>query len=348
MVSIIIGGQFGSEGKGKVTKLFTEKYHATSVVKVGGTNSGHTVYDKDGKPFVFRVLPSAAINGNVDLVLPAGSYIDVDILEAEMNALSIPEERVKIHPNAGIIKDYDVIDEATRGLGDKIGSTGSGTGECVLNRICREDFFARAADEPRLSHFICDTTAFLRDEMNQRHHVVIEGTQGFGLSVLHSPYYPYVTSRDTTAAGFLSEVGLSPYDVKNIVMVLRTYPIRVGGNSGPLPNEINWEMVTERAHFNVKEYTSVTKRLRRVAEFDADIVKRAISVNRPLTVVLNFLDYIYDEEIDDEGFGPNRIAKIEEIEQLIGKHINYVGFGPDNLTFWTPMKKHRKLHTIGY
>lgn len=344
MISIIVGGQFGSEGKGKVTKMFTEKYHATSVVKVGGTNSGHTVYDKDGKPFVFRVLPSAAINGDVNLILPAGSYIDVDVLEAEMNALSIPEERVKIHPNAGIITDYDVVDEATRGLGDKIGSTGSGTGECVLNRICREGFYVKAADEPRLSRFICDTTAFLRDEMNQRHHVVVEGTQGFGLSLIHSPYYPFVTSRDTTAAGFLSEIGLSPFDVKNVVLVLRTYPIRVGGNSGPLPNEIDWETVSKRAHRDIKEYTSVTKRLRRVAEFDADIVKQAISVNRPLTVVLNFLDYIYDEIVDDEGFGPNRVAEIERIENLIGRKVSYVGLGPDDVTFWTPMKKFRPLH----
>lgn len=346
MISIIVGGQFGSEGKGKVTKMFAEKYHATSVVKVGGTNSGHTVYDKDGKPFVFRVLPSAAINGNVNLILPAGSYIDVDILEAEMNALSIPEERVKIHPNAGIITYDNAQCELLNGIVDTIGSTGSGTGDCVMDRLRRSGVYIRAADDHRLSRFICDTTAFLRDEMNQRHHVVVEGTQGFGLSLIHSPYYPFVTSRDTTAAGFLSEVGLSPFDVKNVVLVLRTYPIRVGGNSGPLPNEIDWETVSERAHRDIKEYTSVTKRLRRVAEFDADIVKQAISVNRPLTIVLNFLDYIYDEMVDGEGFGPNRIAEIERIENLIGRKVSYVGFGPDDVTFWTPMKKFRPLHPI--
>lgn len=346
MVSIIVGGQFGSEGKGKVTKLFAEKYHATSVVKVGGTNSGHTVLNKHGEPVVFRVLPSAAINGNINLILPAGSYIDEDILLEEMNRFNVPEERVKIHPNAGVITTPNKFEETNTRMNERIGSTCSGTGKCVVDRIQRDGNFLPAKYSHKLKPFICDTTEFLREEMNARHHVVIEGTQGFGLSPLHSPYYPFVTSRDTTASGFLSEVGLSPFDVKNVVMVLRTYPIRVGGNSGPLPDEINWKMVSDKAHRDIIEYTSVTKTVRRVGMFDADIVKQAIAVNRPLTIVLNFLDYIYDEIVDDDGIGPERYKAIHYIESAIGAKIHYVGLGPDNVTFYKRMLKSRPLHRI--
>ena len=62
--------------------------------------------------------------------------------------------------------------------------------------------------------------------------VVIEGTQGFGLSVLHGGYYPKATSRDTTAAGFLAEAGLSPLDVDDVTLVVRAHPIRVAGEFG--------------------------------------------------------------------------------------------------------------------
>ena len=102
---------------------------------------------------------------------------------------------------------------------------------------------------------------FLRAALNRKERVIIEGTQGFGLSVLHSPYYPKATSRDTTAAGFVSEAGLSPLDVDDIVLVIRAFPIRVPGNSGPSPGrdrladlgrEAGWE------RFPLTERTSVT------------------------------------------------------------------------------------------
>ena len=87
----------------------------------------------------------------------------------------------------------------------------------------------------------------MREHLEAGQRIIIEGTQGFGLSLLHSKYYPFVTSRDTTAAAFVSEAGLSPLDVDDIVLVLRAFPIRVGGNSGPLPNEIDWDTVTSES-----------------------------------------------------------------------------------------------------
>ena len=84
-----------------------------------------------------------------------------------------------------------------------------------------------------------DVAPLLHHALDAGEDIVVEGTQGFGLSLLHGPHYPYVTARDTTAAGFATEVGLSPRHIDDIVLVVRTFPIRVGGPSGPLSNELH-------------------------------------------------------------------------------------------------------------
>lgn len=145
-----------------------------------------------------------------------------------------------------------------------------------------------------VKEYIKPVIPFLREKLNNGERIIVEGTQGFGLSLLHSSHYPYVTSRDTTAAAFISEVGLSPLDVDEIIMVIRAFPIRVGGNSGNLLDEINWETITNESRSDnpIVEYTSVTKTLRRVARFNTDIVLQAIKANKPTCIVLNHLDYI--------------------------------------------------------
>ncbi len=324
-ITIIVGGQFGSEGKGKVAHWYANKINASAVVRVGGSNSGHTVVDAHSRINVFRVLPTAAIDNSRKCVLTAGSYIDVDLLHKEIVQSQINPENVLIDPKAVIVTQKHIRSEITGSLAASIGSTMSGTGAAVSMRINRVPDLLFAKDVLSLSSFICDTTEYLRNEIEQGKEIVIEGTQGFGLSNIHTPYYPYATSRDTTAAGFLSETGLSPLDVTNIVMVIRAFPIRVGGNSGPLPTEISWDDVTLSANCSspIREYTSVTKRLRRVANFDSQIVKKAIAVNRPNIIVLNHLDYIGEQ--GDMLIGPNRQSFLERIEASIGQKIDYIG-----------------------
>lgn len=324
-ITIIIGGQYGSEGKGKVAHWYANKVNASAVVRVGGTNSGHTVVDDRLNVNVFRVLPTAAIDNSRKCVLPAGSYIDVELLQEEIMRSHVRPENVLIDPKSVIITKDQIDSEVTGPLVSSIGSTSSGTGAAVSMRINRVPDLLFAKDIPSLSSFLCDTTEFLRNELNHGNEIVIEGTQGFGLSNIHTPYYPFATSRDTTAAGFLSEAGLSPLDVTNIVMVIRAFPIRVGGNSGPLSGEITWDDVTSRTNCGhpIREYTSVTKRLRRVANFDPQIVKKAITANHPNIIVLNHLDYI--GEHGNYSIGPNRQSFLEKIEADIGQRIDYVG-----------------------
>lgn len=325
-VSVVIGGQFGSEGKGKVAYLFAQKLSVSSVVRVGGINSGHTVVDQNGDIHIFRILPTSAIDKNIVCVLPAGSYLNVALLFQEIVDSNIDRARIKIHPNAVIITDELIHSEQDSVLKARIGSTASGTGIAVSKRVNRCDDILLAKDVECLKPFLCDTTEFLRNEIDSGREILIEGTQGYGLSNLHTPYFPYATSRDTTAAGFLSEAGLSPFDVTNIIMVVRSYPIRVAGNSGPLPNEITWEYVTEAAHANkpIQEYTSVTKKLRRVAEFDAEIIKKAIAVNRPNIIVMNHMDYIGKTHTKGR-LDQAKKDFIKKVERDIGQQINYIG-----------------------
>lgn len=323
-VSIIVGGQFGSEGKGKVAHWFANQINAAAVVRVGGINSGHTVIDSKGECHIFRVLPTASID-NKKCILPAGCYINLDILEQEIRQSGIERKNILIDPKAVIVSHQHAETEKSCDSLLRIGSTLSGTGSAVSMRVNRSIDITFAKDVSSISDLLCDTSKYMRELLDRDEEIVIEGTQGFGLSNLHTPYYPYATSRDTSAAGFLSETGLSPLDVNNIIMVIRSFPIRVSGNSGPLPNEITWEAVTARSGQKraIKEYTSVTNQLRRVASFDSEIVNRAIIANNPSIIVLNHLDYI--GERNNTLIGKNRTSFIETVESQIMKKIDYVG-----------------------
>lgn len=330
-VSIIVGGQFGSEGKGKAAHYFAKENKARIAVRVGGTNSGHTVIDSQGNRYIFKMLPTAAILNNVDCLLPSGSYIDLEVLFKEIRIAGLEIKRLKIDPNAIIITDEQKAQEAQSGIRQEIGSTLSGTGRAVADRISRRKTVLLAKDEPKLIEFIAPTKEYLRNTLDKGDHIVIEGTQGYGLSVLHSEYYPFATSRDTTAAGFLSETGLSPFDVQDIVMVIRAFPIRVSGNSGPLPNEIDWQTVTKESGSaaEIIEYTSVTNSVRRVARFDADIVRKAITVNNPNIIVLNHVDYVDNELLENPLKFTFKARKfVDDVQISINRQINYIGFSP--------------------
>jgi adenylosuccinate synthase len=329
-VTVIIGGQFGSEGKGKVSHFFARESKADIAIRVGGPNSGHTVIDRFGNPIILKQLPTPSLLPNVMCVIGPGSYIDPDLLLEEIKRVNLPLARLIIDPNAVIITKAELEKEKESLLKANIGSTQSGTGAAVMARISRNSNIKFAKSEPRLKSFVDSTAPFLRKCINEGKRIIIEGTQGFGLSLLHSDFYPFVTSRDTSAASFVSEVGLSPLDVDEIIMVLRAFPIRVSGNSGPLPNEINWDIVTEESG-NVTpiiEYTSVTKKIRRVAYFDPEVVRKAILVNRPTQIVLNHVDYIDSTCKSESRITDKASSFICNIENMIEASIDFIGISP--------------------
>jgi adenylosuccinate synthase len=337
-VTVVVGGQFGSEGKGKVAQYLAAEQGARAVVRVGGSNSGHTGFSGSGDRHVLRQLPTAALLPDVLCVLGPGSYIDVEILLREVAETGLAPDRLFVDEKAMIITSEDRDGEGCSGQMAAIGSTASGTGASVIRRIGREFCTPTVRDVPLLGPFLTDTAPLLRSLLDADERIVVEGTQGFGLSVLHSPHYPYATSRDTTAAGAISEAGLSPRDVDQVVLVLRTFPIRVGGNSGPLPREISWSTVASEsgAAEMIEEYTSVTGRLRRVARFDAEIVRRAIAVNNPSLVVLNHIDYVDARCLPLGSLTDRARVFVRDVIESIGMPVELVGVGPTAIVELAP------------
>jgi len=336
-ISIVVGGQFGSEGKGKVAlEIVRRSRGPVTVIRVGGPNSGHTAYDRSGKKWALRQMPAACVDRNVDVVFPAGSYLDLDVLFREIEQLDYPRHRILISENANVISTEHKAWEKAADLVGAIGSTGSGVGAAVMALTAREatNFplsVLHARDVAALEQFLCDSTAMLNEKLRKGDRVVIEGSQGFGLSLLDGGYWPKATARTTTSAGALAEAGLSPLFVDNVTLVLRSFPIRVAGNSGPLLGETSWDDIARRAgrSDDISEYTTVTNKLRRVGEFESDLVRRSIAANSPNLVVLNHLDYV------DSGYRSGRptvtiLKFIAEIESKIGRDIDWLGMSPAN------------------
>ncbi|SNS03092.1 Adenylosuccinate synthetase [Humidesulfovibrio mexicanus] len=320
-VSVVVGGQFGGEGKGKVAHFFAKEQEATAVVRCGGSNSGHTVVAPSGQVHIFRHLPTAAILPGVQLYMSAGSYIDVEVLQKEIASINLDPRRLIIDENAVVVGPEHRAKER-EDLVARISSTGSGTGAAVADRVMRRKDLLFAKDCAALKPMVGNVSGMLRERLNAKERVLIEGTQGFGLSLLHSPHYPFVTSRDTTAAAFVAEAGLSPLDVDDIILTLRAFSIRVGGGSGPLPNEITWEeLANEAGRPDLMEYTSVTKKPRRVARFDSTLPSRAVVVNNPTKIVLNHLDYIKSAASDVTVAD----AAVKQYSAMILNKIDYFG-----------------------
>lgn len=329
--TIVVGGQYGSEGKGKVVALLASRLTSPWLVRCGGPNSGHTV-TIDGQDLILRQVPCCTEPEKATFCLAAGCVIDEEVLINELNLLNIERERIIVDPRAVVVMEQDR--ESERRELQRIASTCSGTGAASVRRMGRGPNVALAKDSGALQDRCrVETLAhLLHGVLDEGGDVIVEGTQGFALSLLHGPDYPFVTSRDTTAAGFAMEVGLSPLLINNIVMVIRTFPIRVGGSSGPLTNEISWEEIARisGAPHVVPEYTSVTNRLRRVARFDIQAVKLACQYNRPtgLAVMgLDRLEYANTGINEPDVLTPEARKFLNQVELATNVPVEFAGTG---------------------
>jgi adenylosuccinate synthase len=335
---VVVGGQYGSEGKGKVSAFITKQEDIDICVRCGGPNSGHSFVNENGKTVVLRQLSTGYVNPRTRLLIPAGAQIDPVILRQEMESLDLRPQRIGIDRNALIIDERDREEERRLHLRERLSSTLCGVGAAQARRVLRGSDVRLAKDVVEehswLRECITDVSNEVNAALDQDMKVLVEGTQGFGLSLYHSEHYPKTTSRDTTAAGFLSEVGVSPRLVTEIVVVFRTFPIRVAGEqAGPLKYEITWDQLQRESGYphSIEERTTVTNKVRRIARFDFDLAKKAVDINRPTKLALNGLDYL-----DYKSWGvrtcdalSNRsLAFLKVLKTHVGMPIDYVGVGP--------------------
>lgn len=356
---VVVGGQFGSEGKGAVTGMLAkqaEEYdeHLT-VVRVAGPNAGHSAVDDQGRKWALRQIPVAAVTArSARLVIGAGSEIDQIVLAQEIEALDAAgfdvSSRLWIDSQATLITEENRRAEGGNDgpLQSRIGSTGKGIGAARADRIWRKaPLWGSTINAPHgPTQRGGDTGEQLRRWMTQEIEstVIIEGTQGYGLG-LHAGHYPYCTSSDCRAIDFLAMAGISPWTHLNVSgqaahlevwVVLRTFPIRVAGNSGPLHDEIDWAILGEETGGYVQEErTTVTKKVRRVGRWDRQLAAAAVQANGgypTVKVALTFADYWWPSlagATEKNEMHIDQMKKISEIEHEIDTPIDWIGTGPD-------------------
>ena len=379
-VSVVVGGQFGSEAKGAVAGYLARAQigptgHAGYVkadrsvvcVRIGGPNAGHTVYgacpkgceptEGDGHiaekesywlhPWRLRQIPVAAVtNPSAQLLIAAGSEVDMQVLRDEWKALNSAgyqlRGRLNIDYSATLLEQRHIEAEMVNALNARIGSTAKGIGAARADRLWRKaDTMRSMYDLMRaMGVLLVDSTTFLSQRLERGAHVVIEGTQGYGLG-LHTDFYPKCTSGDCRAIDFLAQSGLSPWSQAiadlDVWVVARTYPIRVAGNSGPLPGETSWDALGLDP-----EKTTVTKKVRRVGEWDGTLVKRAVEANgggdfNPrVRLALMMTDYKIPElkgarSVQDEEVGKRLADLIREVEGEVRARVALVGTGPTSI-----------------
>jgi adenylosuccinate synthase len=350
-IHVVVGGQYGSEGKGAVTAhLCRTRHDIGTAIRVAGPNAGHSaVHRGTGKTWALRQIPVAAVvrNDNLRLVLAAGSEIDPEVLHDEIQRLQsagIPiEDRLWISDSATVITPEMLEQEGGYGgaLTQRLGSTAKGVGAARAERVWRRapTWADHVEQDTAAPEGHPDIARQLRHWMTVRKEsLIIEGTQGYALG-FHGEHYPQCTSSDCRAIDFLSMAGLNPWEADDVRVwvCLRTYPIRVAGNSGRMHDETTWEALEHETDGYVQpEYTTVTRKLRRVGRWDTALAKAAVAANgrNKVRAAITFFDYWYPRLAGSTNWGDLTLdhrRRVHDLGRELQCKIGLLGTGPDSM-----------------
>jgi len=348
---VVIGAQWGDEGKGKIVDFLADR--ADVIVRFsGGANAGHTIVRGDSV-YKLHLVPSGIVYEDTRVVLGTGMVIDPEALFAELDGLSRDgiewRGRVFISDRAHLVlpryKKQDI--DLDRKRKSPIGTTGRGIGVAYSTKAARDgvrlvDIFEdtvvselepedRAFVEkyqPRLEEMLVDIHSYM--EWVHDKNILLEGAQG-ALLDLDLGTYPYVSSGCSGAAGAALGGGLGPKQLDRIVGVFKAYTTRVG--NGPFPTEFRRERdgdledtIRELGH----EYGVTTGRPRRCGYLDLIALRYACQANSIESLALTHLD-VYDSfdeirmcvayEIDDAvlDYFPASRSVLEDVQPVIKK-----------------------------
>lgn len=320
--TVVVGGFFGDEGKGKIISYLAQKDDPTIVVRGGaGPNAGHTIEDGN-KKYKVRMLPSGFLNKRSSLMIGPGVVINPDVLHKEIEEFGV-SNRAFVDFNCGIIEKSHTDADSGGRLKEKIGSTGSGTGPANADRAMRTLKLAKEIDS--LKPYLVDVAEKINTALKRDESVLVEGTQGTFLSLWHGTY-PFVTSKDVTASGICADIGLGPKNVDDVMVVFKSYVTRVG--TGVLDNELS---ASETASRGWSEIGTVTGRQRRAAEFNFELAKRAVMLNSATQIGLTKLDVLFQDCAHKNSFDDlSDAAKsfITKIEDAVDVPVTLIGTGP--------------------
>jgi adenylosuccinate synthase len=324
--TVIVGAFWGDEGKGKIISYLALKDNLDFCVRTGSVNAAHTVWH-EGKKYALHMVPAAFINPKTRLLIAAGANVDVKTFFDEVTLTHVEQKRISIDQNASIIEQKHGEQDKASAVNKGIGTTGRGVGPAIEERVRRTAKLAK--DLPELKGYIADTVTEINDGLDTGKSVLLEGTQGFMLSLFLSGGYPYVTGRDTGASAIASEAGVGPTRVDDVFIVYKSFMTRVG--AGPLPGEITKEEAQKRGWFEV---AAGTGRDRRSAPFDFDLAKKTAKINGATQAALTKLDCIFPTCQGKRSFvdlSAEAKAFVKEVEKRTGVPVTLIGTGPDAL-----------------
>jgi adenylosuccinate synthase len=305
---IIVGLQWGDEGKGRIVDLYAADYDVVARF-AGGDNAGHSIVVGD-RELALRIVPSGVMHPGVELFVGGGTVVNLETLIGELDALAkigIDTSRIKISDRAHVVFPHhverDKAGEAARA--QAIGTTGRGIGPAYVDRVARTgvrfaDLMrdapfdtrpAGAAQEDKVERIrphVVDGVEYLHARLASGKRVLLEGAQGSLLDVGYGTY-PYVTSSHTIAGGACTGLGIGPGAIGRVIGVLKAYCTRVGG--GPFPSELNDER-GERLRRQGGEFGTVTGRPRRCGWLDAVAARYAVQLNGLTSAVITKLDVL--------------------------------------------------------
>lgn len=313
---IIVGIQWGDEGKGRIVDYYAKEYDIVARFG-GGDNAGHSIHVGDRK-LALRIVPSGVLQERCELFIGGGTVISLQGLTAELDSLKaagVDTSRVRISDRAHVVFPYhaeaDKAGEQARGA-QAIGTTGRGIGPAYVDKAARSGIMFgdllrketladklrfKGAEEliaptleatERIAPHIVDGVEYLHQAFESGKQVLIEGAQGSLLDVGYGTY-PYVTSSHTIAGGACIGLGIGPTAISRVVGVVKAYCTRVGG--GPFPSELHDE-TGERLRKAGAEFGVVTGRPRRCGWFDAVAARYAARLNGLTAAVITKLDVL--------------------------------------------------------
>ena len=321
--TVIVGAFWGDEGKGKIISYLALKDNLDFCVRTGSVNAAHTVL-YEGKKYALHMVPAAFLNPKTRLLIAAGANVDVKLFFDEVELTKV-QGRIGVDQNASIIEEKHCAQDKASAVNKGIGTTGRGVGPALEERVRRTAKLAK--DIPELKAYITDQVQEVNDGLDQGKKVLLEGTQGFMLSLFLGGGYPYVTGRDTGASAIASEAGVGPTRVDDVLIVYKSFITRVG--AGPLPGEITKEEAQKRGWFEV---AAGTGRDRRSAPFDFDLARKTAKINGATQAAMTKLDCIFPSCRGARNYSDlPKEAKdfISEVEDKTGVPIVLIGTGPE-------------------
>ena len=322
--TVIVGAFWGDEGKGKIISYLALKDKLDFCVRTGSVNAAHTVWDGE-KRYALHMVPAAFLYPKCRLLIGAGANVQVPQLLKEVELTNV-KGRMGVDRQASIIEEKHSVQDKTSAHLKGIGTTGWGVGPALEERVRRTAKLA--LDMPELKPFLADAVTEINDGIDLGKKVLLEGTQGFMLS-LYFGTYPYVTGRDTGAAAIASEAGVGPTRIDDVIIVYKSFMTRVG--AGPLPGEMTKEEAQKKGWF---ETAAGTGRDRRSAPFNFELARKTAKINGATLAALTKLDCIFPECRGArrlEALPAEAKKFLNEIEDKTGVPIVLIGTGPDAL-----------------